>query len=118
MAQVLIIEDELNIRLFVSINLKARGHDVKEAGTGTEGLQLLRASSPQVVILDMLLPDMTGWQVLEAMSQEEALKAIPVILMTASVNVGDSLKYPNVVQHLMKPASVTMLLDAVQKATS
>ena len=118
MANVVVIEDELNIRLFVTINLKARGHEVGEAGTGTDGLRLLREKSPQVLILDMLLPDMTGWQVLEAMSQEEALKTIPVILMTASVNVGDSLKYPNVVQHLMKPASVSMLIEAVQKVAS
>ena len=118
MAKVLVIEDELNIRRFVSINLKARGHTVEEAGMGADGLKLLREASPEVVILDMMLPDMTGWQVLEAMSQEDALKTIPVILMTASVNVGDSLKYANVVQHVMKPASVTVLLDALQNATT
>ena len=116
MAQILVIEDEANIRRFVSINVKARGHIVEEAGTGTDGLQRMRDTTPQVLILDMMLPDMTGWQVLEAMSQEEALKAIPVILMTASVHVEDSLKYPNVVQHVMKPASVSILLEALQKA--
>jgi CheY-like chemotaxis protein len=118
MSRILVIEDELNIRRFVTINFKARGHTVEEAGTGTEGLELLRTTSPDVLILDMMLPDMTGWQVLETMSQEDALKTIPVILMTASVNVGDSLKYANVVQHVMKPASVTVLLDALQNATT
>jgi CheY-like chemotaxis protein len=115
MAKILVIEDELNIRRFVSINLNARGHTVEEAGTGSDGLRLMRETSPEIIILDMMLPDMTGWQVLEAMSQEDALKDMPVILMTASVNVGDSLKYANVVQHVMKPASVTVLLEAVQK---
>lgn len=115
MPKVLVIEDELNIRRFISINLKARGYAVEEAGTGVEGLGHLRDAAPQVLILDMMLPDMTGWQVLETMSREDALKTIPVILMTASVNVGDIAKYPNVVQHIMKPTSVSLLLEAVQK---
>lgn len=118
MSKVVVIEDELNIRRFVTINLKARGHTVEEAGTGADGLRLLHNIMPEVLILDMMLPDMTGWQVLESMSQDETLKSIPVILMTASVNIGDSLKYANVVQHVMKPASVNVLLDALQNATA
>ena len=58
---------------------------------------------------------MTGWQVLEAMSQDDVLKSIAVILMTASVYTDEALKYPNVVQHMMKPTSVTTLLEALQK---
>ncbi len=111
---ILIIEDELNIRRFVSINLKARGYIVNEAGTGADGLQHLRDARPQVLILDMMLPDMTGWQILEVMAHEDDLKTIPVILMTASVQLGDHIKYPNVVKHVIKPASVNTLLEAVQ----
>lgn len=117
MATVLIIEDEMNIRLFVSANLEARGYRVFEAETGEDGLQLLREKSPDAVILDMLLPDMTGLDVLDKMATEQALKAIPVILMTASINIGDAGKYPNLVQHVMKPASVNVLLDALRTVT-
>jgi CheY-like chemotaxis protein len=117
MATVLIIEDEMNIRLFVSANLEARGYTVLEADTGEDGLRLLRDQSPDAVILDMLLPDMTGWDVLDRMVADEQLKHIPVILMTASVHVGESTNYPNLVQHVMKPASVNVLLDALRKVT-
>jgi CheY-like chemotaxis protein len=117
MATVLIIEDEMNIRLFVSANLEARGYSVLEAETGQDGLRLLREQSPDAVILDMLLPDMTGWDVLDRMVADQQLKHIPVILMTASVNVGESTNYPNLVQHVMKPASVNVLLDALRKVT-
>ena len=117
MATVLIIEDEMNIRLFVSANLEARGYAVLEADTGADGLRLLRDKSPDAVILDMLLPDMAGWDVLDRMSQEQNLKDIPVILMTASINIGESANYPNLVQHVMKPASVNVLLEALRAVT-
>jgi len=117
MATVLVIEDEMNIRLFVSANLEARGYTVLEADTGEDGLRLLRDHSPNAVILDMLLPDMTGWDVLDRMAAEDTLKAIPVILMTASLNVEESTHYPNLVQHVMKPASVNVLLDALRSVT-
>lgn len=113
MATVLIIEDEMNIRLFVSANLEARGYTVLEAETGEEGLRLLRGN-PDALILDMLLPDMTGLDVLDRMAKDEALKGIPVILMTASISVEEATNYPNLVQHVTKPASVNVLLDALR----
>lgn len=118
MAVVLIIEDEANIRMFISANLEVRGYTVLEAGTGTAGLELLRDRVPDALILDMLLPDMEGRDVLEAMARDEALKAIPVVLMTASVNATTPQKreYPNLVERLTKPTSVATLIDAVQKA--
>src|SRR4051812_24507417 len=114
MATVLMIEDEMNIRLFVSANLDARGYTVFEAETGEEGLSLLRDKAPDAVILDMLLPDMTGWDVLDRMAEDESLKSIPVILMTASINVGEAANSPNLAQHVVKPASVSVLLDALR----
>jgi CheY-like chemotaxis protein len=116
MPKILLIEDEVNIRLFISINLKARGYTVEESETGMKGLQLMRETSPNALILDMLLPDMTGWHVLDAMSKEEQLKHIPVILMTASVNIGETTNYPNLVRHVMKPASVDVVLEALRAA--
>ena len=118
MPKILIIEDEANIRLFIRVNLMRRGYTVSEAGTGTQGLQLLRETVHDAVILDMHLPDMTGANILNVMSQEERLKTIPVILMTASVSIGETANYPNMVRHVMKPASVDMLLEALQSVAS
>lgn len=114
MASVLVIEDEFNIRMFVTVNLEARGFTVYEAGSGNEGLELLRKHHPSVLILDVLLPDLTGWDVLSEMAQEETLKHIPVIMMTASVGIPQpNVIYPNVFQKLIKPVSVDHILKAV-----
>ena len=116
MSTVLVIEDEMNIRLFVAANLEARDYTVLEAETGMEGLAMLRAAAPDVLILDMALPDMTGVDVLNAMAQDDALRAIPTIVMTASASLGVVRPFPNVVVRLRKPASVTTLMDAVKRA--
>lgn len=116
MSTILIIEDEMNIRLFVAANLEARGYTVLEAETGAEGLRLLRSSAPDVLILDMALPDMTGLDILHQMASEPALAAIPTVLMTASTSLSDIRQFPNLVERVLKPSSITVLLDAVRRA--
>jgi DNA-binding response OmpR family regulator len=118
MSGLLIVEDEANIRRFVAANLSARGYRVIEAGDAEEGLRIMREQPPAVLVLDIRLPGMSGWDLLEEMAAEAALAAIPVIVMTASVtNVrfGET-SYRNVVQWLVKPVSVHELIHAVKKA--
>jgi len=118
MTNVLIIEDETNIRLFFTANLEARGFTVLEASTGTAGLQLLRTRLPDVTLLDMLLPDMQGWDILQAMAEDNTLNNIPVILMSASVNTRApaNAQYTNLVARLSKPCTVQVLIQALQDA--
>jgi len=118
MTTVLVIEDEKNIRLFVVANLEARAYKVLEAETGVQGLGLMRSVFPDVIILDMNLTDMTGADVLFTMSQDDTLKTLPVILMSAAIDTSDVDTYHNVVQRVVKPASIKTLLDAVQKITA
>lgn len=118
MSPLLIVEDEANIRRFVAANLSARGYQVVEAGDAEEGLRQMREAPPAVLVLDIRLPGMSGWDLLEEMAADDALAAIPVIVMTASVtNVrfGET-SYTNVVQWLVKPVSVHELIHAVKKA--
>jgi DNA-binding response OmpR family regulator len=117
-ATLLIIEDEANIRTFITVNLRARGFDVIEASSAEEGLQLLQNRSPTAIILDILLPGMSGWDMLHIMSQDADLKGVPVILMTASasnVRIAD-IDYSNVVHSLPKPVSAGELVNVIHKA--
>jgi DNA-binding response OmpR family regulator len=120
MASLLIVEDEVNIRKFVSANLVARGFQVVEAGNAEEGLDQLRENPPDVLVLDIRLPGMSGWDLLQVMGEEAALSRVPVIVMTASVTNPKfgTTSYTNVVQYLVKPVSVHELIQAVKKAIS
>jgi CheY-like chemotaxis protein len=120
MSTVLIIEDEANIRTFISANLEARGYTVLDADTGTAGLNLLYQHTPSALVLDLLLPDMQGWDVLDVMCASPELSAIPVILMSAVVNmpVPGNKAYPNVAVRLPKPSSAETLIAAVERVTN
>src|SRR5258707_578041 len=84
MPTVLVVEDETNIRQFVTVNLKARGYDVLQAPSAEEGLKHLRDCVAEALILDIKLPGMSGWDMLKVIVAEPALPDIPVIIMTAS----------------------------------
>lgn len=119
MARVLVIEDRHNIRKFVSINLSARGYLVEEAADGREGLEKLRRNRPDVLLLDIKMPRMSGLDVLKAMARDPQLRSIPVIVMTASIaNLDDGHQYDNVEQILVKPLSVPDLVSMVGEVLS
>jgi DNA-binding response OmpR family regulator len=120
MSGLLIVEDEANIRRFVAANLSARGYQVTEAGDAEQGLKIMQDQKPSVLILDIRLPGMSGWDLLEEMAANPSMASIPVIVMTASVtNVrfGET-SYKNVDSWLVKPVSVHELIHAVKKALS
>ena len=82
MKKVLILEDEVNIRSFVVINLKRAGYDAIEAGTGTEALEKLKENPDVgVALLDIMLPDIYGFEVCRSIRASN--KAIGIIMLTA-----------------------------------
>ncbi len=118
MPTVLVVEDETNIRLFVALNLKARGYEVLPVDNAEDGLQELRTHSPEALVLDIKLPGMSGWNMLEQIAKDPSLPQIPVIIMTASsvINQPEEFSYANVIEKLSKPVSVDELLKAIGKA--
>ena len=118
MARILIVEDEANILKLMSVNLKARGHKVIEAEGGREGLARLRDAFPELLLLDIKLPDMSGWDVLKIISADPAYAQIPVIVITASLNNAnqDYNLYKNLRKVIVKPLDVQELTREVMAA--
>lgn len=89
MKRILLVEDnELN-RDMLSRRLIRRGYQVDMAIDGMEGLQLADRLSPDLILLDLSLPEMDGWEVLKCLKQDPKLKVIPVIALTAHALVSD-----------------------------
>ena len=87
--RVLLVEDnELN-RDMLSRRLMRRGYHVEMAADGKEGLQMADAVSPDLILLDLSLPEMDGWEVLRRLKQDPKMKQIPVIALTAHALVTD-----------------------------
>lgn len=118
MTTVLVVEDELNIRKFVAANLKARGFTVLEAPDAETGLEVLQERQPEAMVLDIKLPGMDGWQLLEQVLVDSRLVEIPVVVMTAHVMDSEArqIRFPNVSEVIFKPVSAAQLVGAVQKA--
>src|SRR5438034_5696492 len=81
--RVLIVDDEFSIRLICSINFTASGWECAEARDGEEALERIRLERPDVVLLDVMMPRLDGWQVAERLLEDPATSDIPVVFLTA-----------------------------------
>jgi len=88
-ATILLIEDNAQNRYLASFLLAQRGHRVIEAETGPRGLELAEQVRPDLILLDIQLPGMDGYQVARALRSTEALRAIPIVAVTSYAMVGD-----------------------------
>lgn len=86
MSHVLVVDDEPDVRLMLRLALRVEGHDVDEVGTGAEALAALNETAYDGVVLDLHLPDMSGWDVLERIRLSPSRSDTPVVIVTADVS--------------------------------
>jgi DNA-binding response OmpR family regulator len=89
MAKVLVIDDEAPIRLLCRVNLEAEGMEVSEAEDGAEGLELAREERPDVILLDVMMPGLDGWEVLQRLLDDDRTREIPIVFLTARAELRD-----------------------------
>jgi DNA-binding response OmpR family regulator len=89
MTRVLVIDDEAPIRLLCRVNLEAEGMEVLEASDGPTGLEQARNGEPDVILLDVMMPGLDGWQVAEELLDSESTSSIPIVFLTARAEVRD-----------------------------
>jgi DNA-binding response OmpR family regulator len=115
---VVIVEDDPEMIELVKLILSKDGFKVAGAGNGHDGLHLIQELVPQVVLLDLMMPDMDGWEVYQSMKANEVMKNIPVIIITAKAQSIDKvlgLHIAKVDDYITKPFSPTELLNSVRK---
>ena len=116
--KVLIVEDAQAIRRFVAVNLVRAGYEVTEAEDGIEGLQCIREDTPDLIILDITMPNMDGYEMLGWMQVEPEHSRIPVVIFTAETERIDmrKLRHSGPIRYAIKPISAGQLLDVVKRA--
>jgi DNA-binding response OmpR family regulator len=116
--RVVYIEDETEMIDLVKLILSRKRFDVLGAGGGREGLDLVRKTLPDAVLLDLMMPDMDGWEVYQQLKADEATKNIPVIVVTAKAQNIDKvlgLHIAKVEDYIAKPFSPKELVDSLEK---
>jgi two-component system alkaline phosphatase synthesis response regulator PhoP len=105
MTKVLVIDDEAPIRLLCRVNLEAEGMSVIEASDGPSGLDQAREESPDVILLDVMMPGLDGWKVAEQLLEDERTHGIPIIFLTARAEFRDRAKGLDIggVDYVTKP---------------
>ena len=118
MAQkILIVEDnELNMKLFNDL-LQAHGYETVQTHDGREALDLAREHEPDLILMDIQLPEISGLEVTKMLKADDELKAIPVIAVTAFAMKGDEEKIRNggCEAYIAKPISVSSFLETIEK---
>jgi DNA-binding response OmpR family regulator len=113
--RVLVIEDEENIMLSLTFVLEREGYEVSSARTGQEGLVQMRQKRPDLIILDLMLPDVSGYQVCEEARRDPGLADTPILVLTARAQEVERQKGIDVgaTEYLTKPFRVAHLLARV-----
>lgn len=109
MGRVLVVDDERDIRLAMAEALEDEGYEVDTARDGAEALVHLRAFHPQVVLLDLMMPGMDGWEFRRVQRQDPELAGIPVVVISALGAVKDL----DAQDYIQKPFELDQLLSVV-----
>ena len=116
--RVLCIEDEPEMIDLIRLILERKGFEVMGAVGGQEGLDTVRREKPDLVLLDLMMPDVDGWEVYRQMKADDELKSIPVVVVTAKAQSIDKvlgLHIAKVDDYVTKPFGPTDLLDSVDR---
>src|SRR5690554_3152338 len=116
--RVVYIEDEPEMIDLVRLIQGRKGFEVLGANGGREGLSMVQRDLPDLVLLDLMMPDMDGWDVYQQMKADEATRNIPVTVITAKAQSIDKvlgLHIAKVDDYLSKPFSPQELLDSIEK---
>jgi CheY-like chemotaxis protein len=113
---ILVVDDDPDVRDAIAGVLSDEGYQVTSAGNGREALeQLHRRSRPSLILLDMVMPDMDGWNFRMELKKEPELAEIPVVILSAHGNVRDAALALGAADYLRKPLRAESLLEIAER---
>jgi two-component system alkaline phosphatase synthesis response regulator PhoP len=116
---VLVVEDEADVAEMIRYNLSKEGYDVRLAANGTDALRQVKESKPDVILLDIMVPQLNGWEICRRLKQDRETAAIPVIMVSGRVEEGDKVLgfEMGADDYVTKPFSPRELLARVRAVT-
>jgi CheY-like chemotaxis protein len=118
--KVMVVDDEPDIVDLLLLMLDGTDYDVITASGGNDCLEKLKHDVPDLILLDLIMPDLDGWGVLNSIRQDERLKSIPVVIITAKQLTADvaQKKAPHITEYLVKPVTKEGLISVIEDITS
>lgn len=116
MAHILVADDDPDILSIVSLSLEAMGHQVSRAANGKEAVAIARRDKPDLIFMDLMMPEMDGYEATALLKADPATAGIPVVALTAKAMRGDEEKGRNagVDGYVTKPFRISQVLESLQ----
>jgi CheY-like chemotaxis protein len=112
---VLVVEDEADIRNMLAQILEWEGYEVTTAANGCDALEKLQKKAPSLILLDLTMPIMNGWQFRAVQSRDPGLASIPVVVLSGGAEVGSAEDGVGGAEYLRKPVDLAILLETVER---
>ena len=114
--KILLVDDEEDILDFLELILEEQGYSVVKAASGTEALAAAQMHRPELILLDIMMPEMDGWEVLKLLKADEETVDIPVAMLTARTEMKDKIQglQEGAIDYICKPFSTKELLDKLE----
>ena len=113
--RVLVVDDDAGLRAYLRTNLELEGYDVREAASAPQGLAALEDELPDVVLLDVMMPEVDGWNLLRRVRERHGVEAIPVIMYSGDLEQADDAAQRGAQAFLGKPFDPARLLEAAKQ---
>ena len=119
MPKILMIEDDIPTAELVQMILSPRGMELVHTADGAQAIQMAKQHSPDLILLDVMLPGMDGYSIQSGLCEDEDLRKIPVIMLTSKAQMEEFFRTaPNVVDFIEKPFGIRDFLEKVQRHLS
>jgi len=117
-ASIVVIDDDAELQNLLRLHLMAVGYSVRIAGSAKEGMRAIQSNVPDLILTDIAMPDMDGYELLKTLQRDDATRAIPVILLTGTVDDDSRLHGMQLgaAAYLEKPVTRCDLLKSVSTA--
>ena len=114
--KILLVDDEEDILDFLELILEEQGYSVLKATSGREALAAAQMNRPELILLDIMMPEMDGWEVLKLLKADEEVSHIPVAMLTARTEMKDKIQglQEGAIDYICKPFATKELLDKLE----
>lgn len=115
-AEILLIDDEEDILYLVGRMLEKEGFEVERVQTGAEGIKKAKEHKPDLILLDIMLPDISGWELSKELKEDKETKGIPIVMLTirtSEPSVEKSFVYSHCEAHIGKPFKREKLINTI-----
>ena len=114
--KILLVDDEEDILDFLELILEEQGYAVIKANSGREALAAAQMNRPELILLDIMMPEMDGWEVLKLLKADEEVSHIPVAMLTARTEMKDKIQglQEGAIDYICKPFATKELLDKLE----